>query len=87
MDCRTNLIQLSIITINYNNAVGLQRTIESVVTQGNNNFEYIVVDGGSKDGSFEVIKKYANKISHWVSEPDDGIYNAMNKGVRMAHGE
>lgn len=80
-------MRLSIITINYNNSIGLRKTIESVVSQTDNTFEYIIVDGGSSDGSVDIIKQYADKVSQWVSERDGGIYNAMNKGVRMAHGE
>lgn len=76
----------SIITINYNNADGLRRTIESVVGQTYDNYEYIVVDGGSTDGSLDVINEYTKYISYWVSERDDGIYHAMNKGVAFAHG-
>lgn len=83
----TVMFKLSIITINYNNSVGLHKTIDSVASQTNHTFEYIVVDGGSTDGSVDIILQYADKISRWVSEPDSGIYNAMNKGVKMAHGE
>lgn len=79
--------KLSIITINYNNSVGLRRTIESVCTQNYKDFEYIVIDGGSNDGSIDIIKEYENIIDYWVSEPDKGIYNAMNKGVKNAKGE
>lgn len=79
--------KLSIITINLNNKDGLLKTIESVVSQNSNDFEYIVIDGGSTDGSVEVIKKYADKISYWTSEKDTGIYNAMNKGILKAQGE
>lgn len=79
--------KLSIITINLNNSKGLQKTIESVVNQTITDFEYLVIDGGSTDGSVEVIKKYADKIAYWVSEPDKGIYNAMNKGIKVATGE
>lgn len=79
--------KLSIITINYNNRDGLRKTIESVVNQTWQDFEYIVIDGGSKDGSVEVIKEFANHIDYWVSEPDKGIYNALNKGVAVAQGE
>lgn len=79
--------KLSIITINFNNRDGLRRTIESVVAQTTRDFEYIVIDGGSTDGSVEVIKEYEEYINYWVSEPDKGIYNAMNKGVKHAHGE
>lgn len=80
-------MKLSIITINYNNRDGLRKTIESVVAQTTRDFEYIIIDGGSTDGSVDVIKEYANYIDYWVSEPDKGIYNAMNKGVAVAHGE
>ena len=80
-------MKYSIITINYNNRDGLRRTIESVVNQTCQDFEYIVIDGGSTDGSVEVIKEYADRIDYWVSEPDKGIYNAMNKGILQAHGE
>ena len=80
-------MKLSIITINYNNASGLSKTIESVVLQNSVNFEYIVIDGGSTDGSVGIIKQYAEKITYWVSEPDNGIYHAMNKGIRIAKGE
>lgn len=80
-------MKFSVITINYNNVEGLRKTIASVVGQTCNDYEYIVIDGGSTDGSVEVIKKYADRIDYWVSEPDGGIYNAMNKGVAQAHGE
>lgn len=78
---------ISVITINYNNADGLERTIQSVIDQTYDDFEYIVIDGGSGDGSVDVIKKYADSIDYWVSEPDGGIYPAMNKGTRHAHGD
>jgi glycosyltransferase involved in cell wall biosynthesis len=78
---------ISIVTINLNNRVGLEKTIESVVNQGYNNLEYIVIDGGSTDGSIEVIKQHENKIGFWLSEKDSGIYNAMNKGIKAATGE
>ena len=80
-------MKLSVITINYNNRDGMRQTIESVVGQTFRDFEYIVIDGGSTDGSVDVIKEYADKIDYWVSEKDKGIYNAMNKGVAVAHGE
>ena len=80
-------MKLSVITINYNNRDGLRKTIESVVNQTCRDFEYIIIDGGSTDGSVDVIKQYADKIDYWVSEPDKGIYNAMNKGIAVAHGE
>ena len=80
-------MKYSVITINYNNSKGLRATIESVIQQSCDDFEYIVIDGGSDDGSIEVIKEYKDIISYWVSEKDRGIYHAMNKGVFQAHGE
>ncbi len=80
-------MKLSIITINFNNADGLIKTIQSVINQSSADFEYIVIDGGSSDGSKEVIQKYQDKIAYWISEPDKGIYNAMNKGILAAKGE
>lgn len=80
-------MKLSIITINYNNCEGLRKTIKSIVNQTCQEFEYIIIDGGSTDGSGEVIKEYADHIDYWVSEPDKGIYNAMNKGIERAQSE
>ena len=82
-------MRLSIITINRNNAIGLEKTLQSVATQTFKEFEYVIVDGASTDGSVEVIKKYESEFAHlkWISEPDSGIYNAMNKGTRMASGD
>ena len=80
-------MKLSIITINWNNAEGLKKTIESVVLQKNLDFEYIVIDAESTDGSIEIIKQYENSITYWKSEPDSGIYNAMNKGIKQAQGD
>ena len=77
---------ISIITINYNNAQGLQKTIESVVTQTFQDFEFVVIDGNSKDGSVDIIKKFP-RINTWVSEPDKGIYDAQSKGVLKATGQ
>ncbi len=79
--------KLSIITINYNNLEGLKRTVESVVNQTWQEFEYIVIDGGSTDGSTVYIESQSEHIDYWVSEPDKGIYNAMNKGIAKATGE
>lgn len=81
------MTKLSIITINRNNSAGLRKTIESVVSQTFTDYEYIVIDGASSDGSVDIIKEYADKITYWVSEPDKGIYNAMNKGIDLAKGE
>lgn len=80
-------MKLTIITITLNNADGLCRTMQSVFSQTCQDFEYIVIDGASTDGSRELIEKNANRIDYWVSEPDKGIYNAMNKGIDQAHGE
>ena len=79
--------KLSIITINYNNLEGLKRTVESVVNQTWQEFEYIIIDGGSTDGSATYIKSQKEHFDYWVSEPDKGIYNAMNKGIAKATGE
>ena len=79
--------KLSIITINYNNLEGLKKTFESVFMQTYQDFEYIVIDGGSTDGSKEYIAENTDKINHWVSEPDKGVYHAMNKGIVKASGE
>jgi glycosyltransferase involved in cell wall biosynthesis len=81
------LNKLSIITINYNNIDGLIKTVNSVINQTFKEFEYIVIDGGSTDNSIEVIKDYTNHINYFVSEPDNGIYHAMNKGILKAKGE
>ncbi len=87
--------KLSIITINLNNASGLKKTMDSVFSQTSNDFEYIVVDGGSTDGSKEIILELANQQTNrivdlpfiWISEPDNGIYHAMNKGIQLSRGE
>lgn len=90
-------MKLSIITINYNNAAGLKKTLDSVAFQTCTGFEHIIVDGASTDGSVDIIREYENTLASrlsplasrlkWISEPDTGIYNAMNKGVRLAKGE
>lgn len=80
-------MKISIISINYNDKIGFEKTIESVVNQTYQDFEFLVIDGNSSDGSTEIIEKYKSKINYWVSEPDSGIYNAMNKGILAAKGE
>ena len=81
-------MKLSIVTINYNNAEGLRKTMESVLAQTYTEIEYIIVDGASTDGSVDVIRELATRPTiKWVSEKDTGIYNAMNKGIRMATSE
>ena len=81
------MTRLSIITINKNNAEGLRRTIESVASQTVPPFEFIIIDGASTDSSIEIIKKYQQHITFWSSENDLGIYDAMNKGILLSHGE
>lgn len=80
-------MKLSIITVNYNNCEGLKKTIDSVLSQTWTDYEYIIIDGGSTDGSREVIEGVKDHLAYWCSEPDKGIYNAMNKGIDHAHGE
>ena len=80
-------MKLSIITINYNNKAGLQKTIDSVIPQTYKDFEWIIMDGGSTDGSKELIEQYSQHITYWVSEPDNGIYHALNKGILQAKGD
>ncbi len=82
--------KLSIITINYNDSAGLQKTLDSIALQTFTEYESIVIDGGSNDESISVIKSFINsgiKSYKWISEPDNGIYNAMNKGIQKANGE
>ena len=80
-------MKYSIITVNYNNKEGLRHTIESVIHQTFRDFEFIIIDGGSTDGSVDILKEYDKQITCWVSEKDSGIYNAMNKGIAKATGE
>ncbi len=80
-------MKLSIITVNFNDAIGLEKTIQSVINQTFQNYEFIIIDGGSTDGSINIIKKYENHITYWVSEPDGGIYAGMNKGLFQAKGD
>ena len=78
--------KLSIITINRNNASGLQTTIKSVLSQTFNDYEYIIMDGNSTDESVAVIKEFGDSITYWESKPDNGRYHAMNKGIKKATG-
>ena len=77
----------SVITVTYNAEKVLEETIQSVITQTYRNVEYIIVDGHSKDNTMEIVNKYRNHISKVISEPDKGLYDAMNKGIRMATGD
>ncbi len=78
---------VSVITVVYNGEATLERTIKSVVEQTYPHLEYLVVDGGSSDGTLDVIRRYEKQITRWVSEPDEGLYHAMNKGMSMATGD
>lgn len=80
-------MKLSIITINYNNCEGLRKTIRSVLPQSFQDYEWIVIDGGSTDGSKELLEQNQESFTYWVSESDRGIYHAMNKGIEHAQGE
>jgi glycosyltransferase involved in cell wall biosynthesis len=89
---KNNLVQqdqplLSIITVVYNNVEGIKTAIESVISQDYAHIEYIVVDGGSQDGTLDIINDFQGRITHMVSEPDKGIYDAMNKGISLATGD
>ena len=78
---------VTVITVVFNGADNLEKTLLNVLDQTYNNVEYIVVDGGSTDGTLDIIRKYDHAIDYWVSEKDGGIYDAMNKGIRLATGE
>jgi glycosyltransferase involved in cell wall biosynthesis len=78
---------ISIITVVYNGAATLEATIRSVREQSWKNIEYIIVDGGSKDGTMSLVEKHRDAVAKWISEPDKGVYDAMNKGIRMAMGD
>lgn len=80
-------MKISIITINFNNLEGLKKTVDSVINQTYHDIEYLIIDGASTDGSVEYIQKMAPHFNQWVSEPDKGIYNAMNKGIDRATGD
>ena len=80
-------VKISIITVNYNNEKGLEKTIKSVIFQSYGNIEYIIIDGNSKDNSIKIIDKYANKIDKIISEQDNGVYDAMNKGIEISTGD
>jgi glycosyltransferase involved in cell wall biosynthesis len=80
-------MKISIITVCYNSAATIEKTIRSVGAQTYKNIEYIIVDGNSKDGTLDIIQKHEDKITKWISEPDKGLYDAMNKGIAMATGD
>lgn len=78
---------ISVVTVVYNGAETLEQTVLSVLGQTYGNIEYVIIDGGSTDGTLDIIRKYEDKIDFWQSEPDGGIYDAMNKGIALATGE
>ena len=80
-------MKVSIITVALNNAEYIEACIQSVINQDYENIEYIVIDGGSTDGTIDIIKKYEDKINVWISEPDAGMYDAINKGIGMSSGD
>lgn len=80
-------MKISIITVCYNSAITIEETIQSVTSQTYKDIEYIIVDGNSKDTTVAIIKKHGGEISIWLSEPDNGLYDAMNKGVKLATGD
>ena len=78
---------ISVITVVYNGASTLKKTIDSVAKQNYLNIEYIIIDGGSTDNTVQIIEEYSHRINFWISEKDNGIYDAMNKGIRLAKGD
>lgn len=86
MNLETNPL-LSIITVVFNGEKYLEQTINSVISQNIPNIEYIIIDGGSTDGTIDIINKYSDYISYWISEPDAGIYDAINKGIKASSGK
>ena len=80
-------MKISIITVSYNAASTIERTLLSIYNQSYKDYEHIIVDGGSSDGTVDVIRKYEAKIAYWISEPDKGVYDAMNKAVKQAKGD
>ena len=87
MTQQKNKPTITVVTVVFNGRDLIEKTIQSVIKQTYQNIEYIIIDGGSTDGTLDVIKKYVNKIDYLVSEPDEGIYHAMNKGIRRAKGD
>ena len=80
-------MKVSIITVSFNSAASIIATLRSVASQSYRDIEHIVIDGGSTDGTLEILDRYRDKLAHVISEPDDGIYHAMNKGLRYATGD
>lgn len=84
---KRNKSLISVVTVCYNSVREIEKTIQSVLNQTYGNIEYIIIDGGSTDGTVDIIKRYSDRLAYWISEPDDGIYYAMNKGIGVATGE
>ncbi len=82
-----NFSKVTIVTVTFNAALHLEQTIQSIINQDYPNIEYIIIDGGSTDGTVDIIKRYEKNLTYWASEPDSGIYDAMNKGIDVATGE
>ena len=80
-------MKISIVTVCYNAVSVIENTILSVINQTYPDIEYIIIDGGSTDGTVEIIEKYSDRLAYWVSEPDNGIYDAMNKGIKVVTGD
>ena len=78
---------ITVITVVYNGEEYLEETIKSVIEQTYDNIEYLIIDGGSVDGTLEIIKRYEDKIDYWISEPDQGVYDALNKGIKLSTGQ
>jgi len=78
---------VSIVTVVYNGEKYLEQTIRSVINQRYDNIEYIIIDGGSTDGTLDIVEKHEKMIDYWISEPDEGIFDAMNKGIKICRGE
>lgn len=81
------LPKISVITISYNAIETIEETIKSVISQDYPNLEYIIIDGGSNDGTVDLIKKYEDEIDYWVSEKDEGLYDGLNKGIKISRGD
>ncbi len=80
-------LKFSVITVSYNSENTIEKTIKSIIAQKYPDIEYIIIDGGSTDNTVNIIKKYEQQITRWISESDQGIYDAMNKGINMASGD
>lgn len=80
-------MKITVITVCFNSVVTIEKAIKSVINQDYLDKEYIIVDGGSTDGTLDIIRKYEKYITRWISEPDNGIFDAMNKGIEMASGD